>query len=178
MHPEEPEVAPLPRFGTILVAGFLVRKITRRRRVQRTSERKKRKKKRKEKEGEELAVAAITSPSKPRSPPPSPRPTRENKALAAQRRPALYLLLVAARSGALLPRRRTVPPVRRGARAATSLVRCVRWCTSPSSGASNVHPHRAMRIVFSVSLDRLPQSAAARGVTRPTHRGGADLQFY
>ena len=75
-------------FGTILVAGFLVRKITRRRRVQRTSEKEKRKKKRKEKEGGEL------SPPSPRhqSPAshPSPRPTRENKALAAQRRPALY----------------------------------------------------------------------------------------
>ena len=51
-------------FGTILVAGFLVRKITRRRRVQRTSEKEKRKKKRKEKEG---GLSRLhTSPSKPR----------------------------------------------------------------------------------------------------------------
>ena len=53
--------SPKRGFGTILVAGFLVRKITRRRRVQRTSEKEKRKKKRKEKEGGELASHHLAS---------------------------------------------------------------------------------------------------------------------
>ena len=68
-----------------------MRKITRRRRVQRTSEKEKRKKKRKEKEGGELAIHHLAPRHQsPASPPPSPRPTRENKALAAQRRPAIH----------------------------------------------------------------------------------------
>ena len=154
-----------------------MRKITRRRRVQRTSEKEKRKKKRKEKEGGELAPPSHRHQS-PASPPPSPRPTRENKALAAQRRPAIHT--------SCSSRRVAAPSCRVGGlcrlfvaareRRPPSSGVCVG--APPSSGASNVHPHRAMRIVFSVSLDRLPQSAAARGVTRPTHRGGADLQFF
>ena len=131
-----------------------------------------------EKEEKRKGGGTLAPPShrhqSPASPPPSPRPTRETEALAAQRRPAIHTScssrrpLAASADCAACSSRRASGDLPRQVCAVVHLRRQVHPCAS----------HRAMRIVFSLSLDRLPQSAAARGVCTATHRGGADLQLF